>query len=38
MDGACVGFVVAFLVAWAVIAIFMNYIRRKDFMPLLITG
>lgn len=28
-----VGFVVAFLVAWAVIAIFMNYIRRKDFMP-----
>lgn len=28
-----VGFVVSFLVAWAVIAIFMNYIRRKDFKP-----
>lgn len=28
-----VGFVVSFLVAWAVIAIFMNYIRRNDFKP-----
>ena len=26
-----VGFVAAFFVAWAVIAFFMNYIRRKDF-------
>lgn len=28
-----VGFVVSFLVAWGVIAVFMNYIRRKDFKP-----
>lgn len=28
-----IGFVVSFLVAWAVIAVFMNYIRRKDFKP-----
>lgn len=28
-----VGFVVSFLVAWAVIALFMNYIRKNDFKP-----
>lgn len=28
-----VGFVVSFLVAWMVIAAFMNYIRKKDFKP-----
>lgn len=28
-----IGFVVSFLVAWAVIAIFMNYIRRNDLKP-----
>ncbi len=28
-----VGFVVSFLVAWAVIAAFMNYIRKRDFKP-----
>ena len=28
-----VGFVVSFLVAWAVIAFFMNYIRRNNFKP-----
>lgn len=28
-----IGFVVSFLVAWGVIAAFMNYIRRKDFKP-----
>jgi undecaprenyl-diphosphatase len=27
------GFIVAFLVAWAVIAVFMNYIRKNDFKP-----
>ena len=27
------GFAVAFFVAWAVIAAFMNYIRRNDFKP-----
>jgi undecaprenyl-diphosphatase len=28
-----VGFVVSFLVAWGVVAVFMNYIRRNDFKP-----
>ncbi len=28
-----VGFLVSFLVAWGVIAVFMNYIRRNDFKP-----
>jgi undecaprenyl-diphosphatase len=28
-----VGFVVSFLVAWAVVALFMNYIRKNDFKP-----
>ncbi|MEA4926557.1 MAG: undecaprenyl-diphosphate phosphatase [Syntrophomonadaceae bacterium] len=28
-----VGFIVSFLVAWAVIAAFMNYIRKRDFKP-----
>ncbi len=28
-----VGFVVSFLVAWGVIAAFMNYIRKRDFKP-----
>ncbi len=28
-----VGFVVSFLVAWAVIALFMSYIRKHDFKP-----
>lgn len=28
-----VGFTVSFLVAWAVIALFMNYIRKHDFKP-----
>jgi len=28
-----VGFLVSFLVAWAVIAVFMNYIRKNDFKP-----
>ena len=28
-----VGFLVSFLVAWAVIATFMNYIRKNDFKP-----
>ena len=33
MDGACSWICSRVFVAWAVIAIFMNYIRRKDFMP-----
>lgn len=28
-----IGFVVSFLVAWLVIAAFMNYIKKKDFKP-----
>ena len=28
-----IGFVVSFLVAWGVIAAFMNYIKKKDFKP-----
>lgn len=28
-----VGFVVSFIVAWAVIAVFMNYIRTRNFTP-----
>lgn len=28
-----IGFVVSFLVAWVVIAAFMNYIKKKDFKP-----
>ncbi len=28
-----IGFVVSFLVAWAVVAFLMNYIRRHDFVP-----
>lgn len=28
-----VGLIVSFLVAWAVIAVFMNYIRNNDFKP-----
>ena len=28
-----VGFVISFLVAWAVISLFMSYIRRNDFKP-----
>jgi len=28
-----IGFVVSFLVAWLVIAAFMNYIRKRDFKP-----
>lgn len=28
-----IGFVVSFLVAWVVIAAFMNYIRKRDFKP-----
>lgn len=28
-----VGFTVSFIVAWAVIAVFMNYIRKNDFKP-----
>jgi undecaprenyl-diphosphatase len=28
-----VGFVVSFLVAWSVIAVFMKYIRRHNFKP-----
>ncbi len=33
MEALAVGFVVSFLVAWAVIAAFMSYIRKKDFKP-----
>ncbi|HCE43947.1 MAG TPA: undecaprenyl-diphosphatase [Lentisphaeria bacterium] len=32
-EALAVGFVVSFLVAWAVIAVFMNYIRKNDFKP-----
>jgi undecaprenyl-diphosphatase len=28
-----VGFIVSFFVAWAVIAAFMNFIRKNDFRP-----
>lgn len=28
-----IGFITSFLVAWAVIAAFMNYIRKRDFKP-----
>ena len=28
-----VGFVVSFFVAWAVVAAFMDFIRRRDFKP-----
>jgi undecaprenyl-diphosphatase len=32
-EALAVGFIVSFLVAWGVIAFFMNYIRKNTFVP-----